>query len=69
MSIELIAKVKPKNGGKFALMDAEDVEMPNGSRLSEQPMIVTMTQSEYTALEEAGEVDPTVIYMIARDGT
>ena len=35
MAIELIAKVKPKNGGTFAMVDAEDVEMPDGTRLSE----------------------------------
>ena len=34
--IELIAKIKPKNKGKFALVDAEDVEMPNGKRLTEE---------------------------------
>lgn len=35
MSIELIDKIKPKNGGKFALVDAVDVEMPDGTRLSD----------------------------------
>lgn len=35
MAIELISKIKPKNNGTFALVDAADVEMPNGSRLSE----------------------------------
>ena len=33
MSIELIDKIKPKNNGKFPLIDACDVEMPNGKRL------------------------------------
>lgn len=33
--IPLIDKIKPKNGGKFPLVDAEDVLMPNGKRLSE----------------------------------
>ena len=33
--IELISKIKPKNNGTFAMVDASDVEMPNGKRLSE----------------------------------
>ena len=35
MSVELIDKIKPKNNGGFALVDAADVEMPDGKRLSE----------------------------------
>jgi hypothetical protein len=35
MAIELISKIKPKNNGTFAMVDASDVEMPNGKRLSE----------------------------------
>ena len=35
MAITLIDKIKPKNGGKFPLVDAEDVLMPDGKRLSE----------------------------------
>lgn len=35
MSVELIDKIKPKNNGNFALVDAADVEMPDGTRLSE----------------------------------
>lgn len=34
--IELIAKIKPKNNGKFALMDAVDVEMADGTRLEKK---------------------------------
>lgn len=34
MAIELIDKIKPKNGGNFPMVDAEDVLMPNGQRLS-----------------------------------
>jgi hypothetical protein len=36
--IPLIDKIKPKNGGKFPLVDAEDVLMPDGSRLSDTEM-------------------------------
>lgn len=33
MAIELISKIKPKNNGEFPLVDAADVEMPDGTRL------------------------------------
>ena len=36
MPIEIIDKLKPKNNGKFALVDAADVGMPNGKRLTEE---------------------------------
>lgn len=35
MAIELISKIKPKNNGNFALVDAADVEMPDGTRLKD----------------------------------
>lgn len=35
MAIELIDKIKPKNGGDFPLVDAEDVLMPDGKRLKD----------------------------------
>jgi hypothetical protein len=35
MAIELIDKIKPKNNGTFPMVDAVDVLMPNGKRLSE----------------------------------
>ena len=35
MSLPLADKIKPKNNGTFALVDAADVEMPNGTRLSD----------------------------------
>lgn len=63
MAIELISKIKPKNNGKFAMVDAVDVEMPDGRRLSEMVFTVK-TQEEYDALVEAGEVDETTLYMI-----
>lgn len=34
MAIELIGKIKPKNNGTFAMADAVDIEMPDGSRLT-----------------------------------
>lgn len=35
MPIEIIDKIKPKNNGSFPLMDAADVQMPDGKRLTE----------------------------------
>lgn len=34
MPINLIDKIKPANGGSFPMVDAADVEMPDGSRLN-----------------------------------
>ena len=34
-SVELVSGITPKNGGKFALVHAKDVQMNDGSRLSE----------------------------------
>ena len=68
MAIELIAKVKPKNGSSFALVDAVDVEMPDGTRLSDRPRLLPVTQDEYDALVKAGTVQTDVLYMIVRDG-
>ena len=34
MAIELIDKIKPKNGGSFPMVDAADVQMGDGNRLS-----------------------------------
>lgn len=33
MAIDLISKIKPKNNGKFALVDAADIELQDGTRL------------------------------------
>lgn len=35
MAIEITGKFKPKSGNTFSIIDAEDVEMPDGTRLSE----------------------------------
>ena len=73
MPIELIDKIKPKNSGTFAMVDAADVEMEDGTRLQEaidaRPLIVMLTNTEYQALVEAGEVQDGVVYMIARDSS
>lgn len=38
MAIELIDKIKPKNNGSFPMVDAEDILMPSGKRLSEEDL-------------------------------
>jgi hypothetical protein len=35
MAIEVIDTIKPKNNGNFPIVDASDVNMPDGTRLSE----------------------------------
>ena len=35
MSVEVIDKIKPKNGGNFKIVDSVDIEMPDGSSLQE----------------------------------
>lgn len=66
MPLKLYDKAKPS--GKFALIDAVDVEMPDGSRLPDViPRLQFVTTEKYKALEEAGEIDPDIYYMIARD--
>lgn len=51
MSVELIDKIKPKNNGNFALVDAADVEMPDGTRLSEFEPEVNLTEEQIAALK------------------
>lgn len=56
MSIELIDKIKPKNGGTFSLVDASDVEMPDGTRLSEQTIGMKI-------VEGSAEIQPDTYYV------
>lgn len=53
MSIYLIDKIKPKNNGNFPMVDAADVEMPDGTRLSEFKGGASITvDSELSATSE-----------------
>jgi hypothetical protein len=66
MAIELIGKIKPKNGGKFALVDAADVQVGDG-RLDAtltQLTPVYLLQEEYDALADAGAVEEERLYII-----
>lgn len=60
MSIELIDKIKPKNNGTFPMVDAEDVLMPDGSRLSEVPF------GSYKIAEGTQEIEPGTYYTFGR---
>lgn len=63
MAIELIDKIKPKNNGSFAMVDAVDVELPNGERLT-SVLPVFVTEEEYAAMEAAGAINPNIPYYI-----
>lgn len=54
MSIELIDKIKPKNNQTFSLVDACDVEMPNGIRLDEAMKTKATTEYPENCLPEIG---------------
>lgn len=63
MALPLADKIKPKNGGTFALVDAADVELPDGGRLTDV-LPVFVSEEEYAAMEKAGTIDPNVSYYI-----
>lgn len=76
MGIPLIDKIEPKNNGNFPLVDAKDVQMPDGKRLDEFAETVgasiqfckAVTQEEYDAIVAAGQYDPTIAYLIVGAG-
>lgn len=70
MAIELIDKIKPKNGGDFPMVEAADVALPDGTRLDAAIVSITpvyLTQSAYDALVEAGTYGPNTLYFILED--
>lgn len=79
MAIELIDKIKPKNGGSFPLVDAADVEMPDGKRLDQIAGTIKDENSgatirvwfgpekELEALEAAGLIEDDVWYNAFED--
>lgn len=64
MAIGITGKFKPK--GNFPLMDAEDIEMPDKTRLPDymNSLFVPISQADYDALVAAGKVDESKYYMI-----
>lgn len=65
MPLMIDAKIKPS--GNFPAADAEDIQMPNGSRLSDLPNILACARSEYDALVAAGTVDENTLYLIKEE--
>ena len=51
-TVELISGITPKNNGDFPLVNAKDVQMPDGSRLSELESKVCFTTDETLTLSK-----------------
>lgn len=52
MAISLIDKIKPKNNGDFAMVDAADVEMSDGRRLPEALEEIEAAAGDVEAADE-----------------
>ena len=66
--VEVIAKLKPKNNGKFALMDAVDVEMADGTRLEEKIGGVEGSVKNYIDEETSTQIVDDVEDIPSEDG-
>lgn len=57
MSVEVIDKIKPKNNADFPLVDAADIEMPDGTRLSDHDFLESskLPEAVNVALTQAKE--------------
>ena len=53
--IELISGIAPKNGGSFPLVHAKDVEMPDGTRLSDFKNAMENYIDDYIAAALGGD--------------
>lgn len=53
--VELISGITPKNSGSFPLIHAKDVEMPDGTRLSEFKTVMENYIDEYIAAALGGD--------------
>ena len=60
MAIELTGTVKPK--GNFPIVEAEDVEMTDGTRLSEQTLLKPVKEIPADAEEH-----PNIFYVVVED--
>lgn len=63
MPITIIDKIKPANNGKFPMVEAGDVELADGSRLDEQPILKAVEKLPDDAAEH-----PKVVYLVVEDG-
>lgn len=59
MPINLIDKIKPANSGSFPMVEAADVEMPDGSRLSAMPTMQVVDELPSDAADH-----PNVLYIV-----
>ena len=71
MAIELIGKIKPKNNGTFAMADAVDIEMPDGSRLPSflEAKDAAVNKQISTLEAQDGVLGQKVAALEAKDGT
>lgn len=73
MAIELIDTIKPKNGGSFPIVEAEDVSMPDGKRLSEMSMSYPIVEADAElqpgCYHVFGEADSLSVTLAEADGT
>ena len=60
MAIELTGTVKPK--GDFPIAEAEDIEMTDGTRLSEQTLLKPVKE-----IPEDAEEHPNIFYVVVED--
>ena len=60
MAIQLIDKIKPKNNGSFPMVDAEDVLMPDGKRLSEFEASGVEVDASFDATSENPVMNKTI---------
>lgn len=62
MAVQLADTLEPKNNGNFPVAKAEHIEMPDGSRLSAQPIIQPVTELPADAAEH-----PNILYVVVED--
>ncbi len=63
MAINFIDKIKPANDGSFPLVDAVDIVLPDGSRLSEQPIVRVVYELPPDAADHKN-----IMYVVIEDG-
>lgn len=56
MAIELIGTIKPKNNGKFPMVESTDVEMPDGTRLDKTIEKLSQVVEITAVLNDGSEV-------------
>jgi hypothetical protein len=76
-SVELMAKIKPKGGGTFAMVDAADIDMGDDVRLPEaldeirESLVYPIVEGKYGILPEHyhvfGEVDALSVTLLQAD--